>query len=62
MKPDRNHSMLEKLLLPLGLVFAALVIVAGTLRWSLVLTYALTALMFAAVFGARHVERRDRRR
>jgi membrane protein implicated in regulation of membrane protease activity len=56
-----NRSRLEKALLPLGFVFAALVIVAGTLQWPVALVYALTALMFAAVFGARSAERRGRR-
>ncbi|HEX4806987.1 MAG TPA: hypothetical protein VFU94_13905 [Conexibacter sp.] len=51
----------EKALLPLGLVLAGLVIVAGTLKWPLVLDYALTALMFAAFFGARSVDRRKGR-
>ena len=59
---DHNRSRLGKALLPLGFVFAALVIVAATLQWPVVLVYALTALMFATVFGARSAERRDRRR
>jgi hypothetical protein len=33
----------------------------GTLEWSVPLVYALTALMFAAIFGARSIERRERR-
>ena len=61
MKLNVNNSILGKILVPLGLVLAALVIVAGTLQWPLILNYALTALMFAALFGARHLERRDRR-
>jgi len=56
-----NRSRFEKALLPLGFVLAALVIVAGTLRWPVALVYALTALMFAAVFGARSVDRRKGR-
>jgi hypothetical protein len=61
MKPDLNHSLLEKALVPIGLICAALVIVAGTLGWPLAIDYALTALMFAAFFGARSVDRRKGR-
>jgi hypothetical protein len=57
MKPT---SPLAAWLLRIGFVLAALVIVASTLQWPLLVCYGLTALMFAAAFGARHAETRDR--
>jgi hypothetical protein len=57
-----NQVMLSKALVPIGLMLAAGVIVAGTLEWPLAINYALTARMFAAFFGARSAERRSRRR
>lgn len=57
-----NLHTLSKWLLPIGLVFAALVIVGGTLQWPLGVVYGLTVLMFAAVLGAHAAERRAGRK
>jgi len=56
-----NIFSIRRWLLPLGFLLAALVIVGGTLQWPVPLVYALTALMFAAVLGARSADRRSRR-
>ena len=56
-----NKLSIKRWLLPIGLMLAALVIVGGWLEWPVPLVYTLTALMFAAIFGARSIERRERR-
>ncbi|MGN6188416.1 MAG: hypothetical protein ACTHOE_05920 [Conexibacter sp.] len=56
-----NDHPVRKWLGPLGLVLAALVIVGGTLEWSLPVVYGLTGLMFATVLAARSAERGHRR-
>ena len=55
-----NKLSIDRWLLPIGFVLAALVIAGSTLEWPVPLVYALTGLMFGAVFAARSAERRGR--
>jgi hypothetical protein len=57
-----NRIAIRNWLGPIAFALSIVVIVAGTLQWPLGVVYTLGALMFAAAFGARHVELRGRRR
>jgi hypothetical protein len=58
----RSHHLIQRSLPAAAMLLSLLVILSGVLAWSPAATYALTALMFAAIFAARSVGVHHRRR
>lgn len=58
---NSNHLSIRRLLGPLGMALSVVVIVAGTLQWSLGVVYGLFAVMLAIVLAARRAAHEDRR-